>query len=65
MGCTINEYILNEKLEHSKLLLSATKMSIQEISEELHFGSRSYFSSSFHNYAGISPSEYRQQNFKL
>ena len=37
-------------------------MSVQEISDELSFGSRSYFSSTFQRETGISPSEYREQN---
>ena len=65
IGCSVADYIKREKIRHAKLLLSGTKMSIQEISDELSFGSRSYFSSSFQKEAGISPSEYREQNMKL
>ena len=64
-GLSVTDYIRREKLEHAKLLLSASKMSIQQISEELSFGSRSYFSSSFQKETGISPSEFREQNLKL
>lgn len=64
-GLSVSEYIKQEKIQQAKLLLSGTKMSIQEICDELSFGSRSYFSSSFQKEAGISPSEYRGQNTKL
>lgn len=64
-GCSVADYIKQEKIRQAKLLLSSTKMSIQEISDELSFGSRSYFSSSFQKEAGLSPSEYREQNGKL
>lgn len=65
MGCSVNEYIQTEKIEKAKLLLSASQMSIQEISEELTFSSRSYFSTSFRKYTGLSPNEYREKNLKL
>lgn len=65
VGCSVSDYIKRGKIRQAKLLLSGTKMSIQEISDELSFGSRSYFSSSFQKETGFSPSEYRQQNIKL
>lgn len=65
IGCSVADYIKREKIYQAKLLLSRTKMSIQEISDELSFGSRSYFSSSFQKETGFSPSEYREQNMKL
>lgn len=65
IGCSVADYIKREKIMQAKLLLAGTKMSIQEISDELSFGSRSYFSSSFQKEVGFSPSEYREQNMKL
>jgi len=65
MGCSVADYIKREKIRQAKLMLAGTKMSIQEISDELSFGSRSYFSSSFQKETGTSPSEYREQNMKL
>ncbi|MBD5457649.1 MAG: AraC family transcriptional regulator [Lachnospiraceae bacterium] len=65
IGYSVADYIKHEKIQQAKLLLSGTKMSIQEISDELSFGSRSYFSSSFQKETGLSPSEYREQNIKL
>ncbi len=64
-GLSVSEYIKQEKIRQAKLLLSGTRMSIQEICDELSFGSRSYFSSSFQKETGISPSEYREHNTKL
>lgn len=40
-------------------------MTIQEISDGLSFGSRSYFSSTFQKETGLSPSEYREKNMKI
>ncbi|MDE7284470.1 MAG: AraC family transcriptional regulator [Lachnospiraceae bacterium] len=65
VGCSVADYIKREKIRRAKLLLAGTNMSIQEISDELSFGSRSYFSSSFQKETGLSPSEYREQNIKL
>ena len=65
VGCSVADYIKREKIRQAKLLLAGTNMSIQEISDELSFGSRSYFSSSFQKETGMSPSEYREQNMKL
>lgn len=64
IGCSVAEYLKQEKIKQAKILLSGTKMSIQEICDELSFGSRSYFSSSFQKETGISPSEYREKNIK-
>ena len=65
MGCTLTEYIMREKIERAKVLLSTTSMSIMEISIELSFNSRSYFSDTFQKNTGISPGEYRKQNVRL
>ncbi|MCM1049408.1 MAG: AraC family transcriptional regulator [Clostridiales bacterium] len=65
IGCSVADYIKREKIRQAKLLLSGTRLSIQEISDELSFGSRSYFSSSFQKETGLSPSEYREQNMKI
>ena len=65
MGCSINEYIMREKIERAKVLLSTTNTSILDISVELSFNSRSYFSDTFQKITGISPGEYRKQNIRL
>lgn len=65
MGMSVNEYIYRKKVEQAKLLLTTSKISIQDISTELSFGSRSYFSTAFHKYTGVSPREYRDKNIKL
>ena len=65
MGCTIHTYIRQKKIEEAKLLLSGTTLDMQEISDELSFGSRSYFASCFQKETGISPSKYRQMHCNL
>ncbi len=46
-GYSISEYIKREKIRKAQTLLSSTNMSILEISNELSFSSRSYFSDTF------------------
>ena len=65
MQMNISDYIKAEKIKYAKLLLSSTTKSIQEISDDLSFSSRSYFSDSFQKIAGISPSDYRKQHLKI
>ena len=59
IGCSVNDYILKEKIEHAKLLLSGTTKSIQTISDDLCFSNRSYFYTCFRKLTGMSPSEYK------
>lgn len=59
MGCSVNDYILKEKIEQAKLMLSGTTQSIQSISDHLAFSNRSYFYTCFQKITGMSPTEYR------
>ena len=62
LGCSVNEYILNEKIEQAKLLLAGTTESIQSISDNLAFSNRSYFYTCFQKMTGMSPTEFRKQH---
>lgn len=59
LGCSINDYIKQEKIRHAQTLLSDTKMSIQEISDALCFGSRAFFSKAFRDITGTTPAAFR------
>lgn len=63
-GENIKDYIRRKKINEAKLLLAGTKMSVLEISLELSFGNRSYFYSCFQKETGLSPTQYRSQNYK-
>lgn len=65
IGTSINDYILKEKIDQAKLLLSGTTENIQTISDSLSFSNRSYFYTCFQKFVGMSPSEYRARNYKL
>ncbi len=64
-GVTIKEFIRDRRLEEAKVLLTTTNMSVQEISDELQIGSRSYFSVIFREQFGESPTDYRRKNAKI
>ena len=51
----INKYLILE----AKALLKSTTLTIQEISDTLHFPSQDVFGKYFKRYCGISPKEYR------
>lgn len=57
-GSWIDAYVILE----AKRLLRFTRMSVQEISEELNFANQSFFGKYFKNNTGMSPSEYRNKD---
>ena len=62
VGLTPSEFINQSKIMRAKLLLRDSNSSVEEISRQLSFSSRSYFSSVFMEIAGVSPSVYRKNN---
>lgn len=64
MGVSVKEYILHEKIEQAKVMLTSSDESIQKIGDSLAFGNRSYFYTCFQKAEGMSPSEYRNTKGK-
>lgn len=64
MDVSVKEYILHEKIEQAKVMLTSSDESIQKIGDSLAFGSRSYFYTCFQKAEGMSPSEYRNTKGK-
>ncbi len=62
MGCTVSEYIRDEKIEEACYLLSFTNKTSIEIATDLSFSSHSYFISVFKKVKGVTPKEYRNQH---
>lgn len=60
-GKTVMEWINEARLAEAKILLRKPNISIQEISEELHFSDQSAFGKFFKKQAGMSPLEYRRK----
>ena len=62
MGCTVSEYIRDEKIEEACYLLSFSNKTSIEIATDLSFSSHSYFISVFKKVKGVTPKEYRNQH---
>ena len=61
MGDTIQNYIMNTKLNHGVNLLVNTNISIVEISEKLKFSSQSHFQNTFKKHFKMTPLQYRRK----
>jgi AraC-like DNA-binding protein len=60
MGMKMADYIRTVRLNAAKVMLLTSRKDIQQISEELQFGSRSYFDRVFRQEVGISPRQFRE-----
>jgi AraC-like DNA-binding protein len=58
-GVSANDWIDNCIILEAKALLKSTNMSIQQISDELHFPSQSFFGKYFKRLVGVPPRDYR------
>ena len=61
-GRTLTEYVLYEKLETSRQLLTHSEHTLQEIASYLGFSSHSNYSARFRKAYGITPREYRNSS---
>lgn len=62
-GITPYAYCRTRKIEIAKQYLVHTNLSVGEISEKLSFADQHYFSGVFKAAAGVSPTDFRRQNF--
>lgn len=60
-GKTILDYISECRIESAKQMLVSCELSIQEISEQVGFGTQSYFGAQFKKMTGMSAGEYRSK----
>ena len=60
-GIRLKQYINQVRIREAQILLTTTNRSVQYISEELHFGTRNYFTKVFHKVVGMGPWEYRKK----
>jgi two-component system response regulator YesN len=58
-GQTLNEFIIEDKMNCAKDLLITTKMKIFEIAQHLGYDAPHYFSYSFKHYTGQTPQQFR------
>ena len=61
MDVSANEYINKIRLEHAIMLIKNSDLSFTEISEKTGFASSKYFSTSFKQYTGLTPTQYKKQ----
>ncbi len=61
VGVSVNDYVKFAKVERAKVLLKSTGLSVQDISDQLGFGTRNYFSRVFQEVAGCTPVQYREE----
>ena len=59
-GISLNEYIINVRLNAAKALLSSSAYTVNEISEQLGCENANRFTKFFKYHTGISPQEYRK-----
>lgn len=58
-GSDLRIFIRNTRLDYAKMLLANSSYNVQEISEQLHFCSQSYFTQHFRKRHGMTPSEFK------
>ena len=63
-GIALNEFIIREKMEQAKCMLSETDIPVSLIALKTGYTNFSYFSQVFKRHTGLSPLEYRQQHRK-
>lgn len=59
-GYSIIEYLVNERIEEAKKLISENILSLQQIAETVGFEDYNYFSRTFKKTSGYSPTDYKR-----
>jgi AraC-like DNA-binding protein len=62
VGMTLERYILHQKIEKVKFLLTDTKASVTDISYRTNYSSVHHLSRQFKEITGHTPSQYREMN---
>ena len=63
-GMSLSSYIVSQRVEAAKELLSGTDKSLADVASYLCFSSQSHFQNAFRRYAGVTPACYRKQASK-
>ncbi|MBB6735058.1 response regulator [Cohnella zeiphila] len=61
-GDTFVEYVTKQRMEMAKSLLSLSDKSVTAVGQMVGYAERRYFTRVFSKYAGVLPSEYREQS---
>jgi signal transduction histidine kinase/DNA-binding response OmpR family regulator len=62
LNCSVNEYIIDVRLQKAKYYLQHEDLSISEIAFRTGFSSSAYFSTTFKATFGVTPKEFKQKN---
>ena len=60
-GLSPHHYLLHQRMERAKHLLSDSRRKIAEVSDALGFPHQSHFTTTFHTLVGMTPGAYRRQ----
>ncbi len=60
-GITIEQYIINQKIEKVKELLTYNELSLSQIGFQLGYSSTAHLSAQFKKITGTTPTQYKQQ----
>lgn len=60
-GKSFKDLLIQEKIKHAVVLLSNTEEPINEIANSVGFSNVSFFYKKFHEFYGLTPSDYRRQ----
>lgn len=60
-GSTINDTLLDKRMEHARLLLTESSLSVNDIAEKVGFNGSTYFYRVFKKLNGVTPNEYRKK----
>lgn len=63
-GITIEQYIIRQKIERVKELLTYDELNLSQIADELHYSSVAHLSNQFKKITGITPSQYKLSGHK-
>ncbi|RBW55677.1 AraC family transcriptional regulator [Tenacibaculum sp. E3R01] len=63
-GMTIQNYIINHKIEKVKELLLYNQLNLNEIADKLHYSSSSHLSNQFKKVTGLTPTFYKKLQIK-
>jgi AraC-like DNA-binding protein len=61
-GTTVYHYVLQQKIESAKMMLTQTELNVSEIAYKLGYSDPQYFSNLFKKKAGCPPSQYRSDH---
>lgn len=62
MGISFSEYLLKARMEKAGAMIRNVNLQISAVAAELGYNNAKNFSRAFHNYYGMTPSEYRRQH---